>query len=199
MITSLETLDLNQTYSYADYLTWQFEQWVELFKGKIMPMAAPSRFHQKVSLRMASIFEVFLEQKGGHCQVYEAPFDVRLVKNPEGKTNKEIYTVVQPDICVICDPSKLDDRGCLGAPDFIIEIVSVGNSQRDIQDKFELYQENGVKEYWIVRPHDPSVEQFYLVEERYELRGIYTQKNMISPITLPDLQIDLNKVLKEMI
>lgn len=191
-------LDQNQTYSYADYLTWQFDQFVELIKGKIMPMAAPNRYHQKVSIRIAAIIENFLEQEGKRCELYEAPFDVRLVKNPEGKTNKEIYTVVQPDICVICDPSKLDEQGCLGAPDLIIEIVSVGNSKRDIQDKFELYQENGVKEYWLVRPYENSIEQFWLENERYQLKGIYTQENTIRPIIIPDLGIDLQRVFKEL-
>ena len=197
MITSLDQLDLNQTYSYADYLTWSFDQFVELIKGRIMPMAAPNRYHQKVSKRLTSIIDHFLEKNGKGCELYEAPFDVRLIKNPLGTTSKEIYTVVQPDLCVICDPAKLDDQGCLGAPDLIIEIVSVGNSKRDIQDKFALYEENGVQEYWIVRPYENSVQQFWLENERYQLKGTYTRQDSISPIILPDLPIALERVFQE--
>ncbi len=192
MITSLHQLDFSKTYSYADYLTWQFEEMIELIKGKIMPMAAPNRFHQDISRNLNRVIDNFMLDKP--CRVYYAPFDVRLLKNTQIKNEKEIYTVVQPDLCVICDPNKLDDRGCLGAPDWIIEIVSVGNSKRDIQDKFELYQENAVKEYWIVRPYENSVEQFYLENERYQIKGIYTQSNKMRPVIFPTLEIDLEKV-----
>jgi len=197
MITSLAQLDFDKNYSYADYLTWQFEQFIELFKGKIMPMSAPSRLHQEISRRLTSIFDHFLEYRACGCKVYAAPFDVRLVKNPFGKTEKEIYTVVQPDICVICDLEKLDDKGCLGSPDLIIEIVSPNNSQRDVKDKFELYQENEVKEYWIVRPYENTVEQFFLENGKYAYKGTFVKNDCLSPLILPDLEVDLKRVFEQ--
>jgi len=197
MIHSLSQLDIDKTYTYADYLTWQFEQLVELVKGKIFPMSAPSRLHQEISLNLGTAIHTFLKKKQAKCKVYVAPFDVRLVKNSFGKTEKEIYTVVQPDICVICDLEKLDDKGCLGSPDLIIEIVSPNNSQRDVKDKFELYQENEVKEYWIVRPYEKTVQQFVLENEKYAFKGTFTPQDSLSPFVLPDLVVSLEKIFEE--
>ena len=121
-ITSLAQLNLNKTYSYADYLTWQLEEFVELIRGKIFRMAAPNRKHQGISWELSGLFyPVF---KGQPCKAYAAPFDVRLYDHEKStKANKDIFTVVQPDICVICDENKLDDKGCLGSPDLIVEIL----------------------------------------------------------------------------
>ena len=148
-ITSLSQLDPNGIYSYADYLTWKFEQALEVIKGKIFPMSGPSRIHQKISWQLSGTF--FNHFKQHRCEAYAAPFDVRLYdKKKSQKADKDIFTVVQPDLCVICDLTKLDDRGCLGAPDLIVEILSPGNSTREMKIKKELYAESGVKEYWIV-------------------------------------------------
>ncbi|MDX1942881.1 MAG: Uma2 family endonuclease, partial [Saprospiraceae bacterium] len=150
MITSLDQLSMDGTYTYADYLTWQFEERIELIKGRIFKMSpAPSRKHQRASIVLSSIIFDFL--RAGPCEVYSAPFDVRLLDSKKKKkSNKEIYSVVQPDICVICDAEKLDDRGCIGAPDWIIEILSPGNNKKEVDNKFRLYEENGVREYWVV-------------------------------------------------
>ena len=108
-------------YSYADYLTWQFDETVELIRGKVFRnAAAPPRIHQKISGRVFN--KIFNHLEGLKCEVYDAPFDVRLPTS--SKRNEDIYTVVQPDICVICDESKLDEMTCVGAPDLIIEILS---------------------------------------------------------------------------
>jgi Uma2 family endonuclease len=195
MITSLDQLDPNGTYTYADYLTWQFEERIELLKGFIREMSAPNRFHQKISNKINTRFSNFLWKKP--CEVYYAPFDVRLVKNPEGKSKKDIYTVVQPDLCVICDLSKLDEQGCIGAPDLIIEIVSPKNSKRDVQEKFEIYEESGVREYWIVFPNDLVINQFYLVNEKYQFQKTYTATDTISPLILPELVINLEEVFEQ--
>ncbi|MCC5945721.1 MAG: Uma2 family endonuclease [Bernardetiaceae bacterium] len=189
---SLEDLDRNKTYSYADYLGWQFEQFVELLRGRLFPMAAPNRAHQKISMKLS--YGLFLATKDSGCEVYAAPFDVRLVKNPEGKTDKEIYNVVQPDLCVICDPTKLDKRGCLGAPDLIVEIISNKNAKHDVVHKFNLYEENGVREYWLVRPSERTVQRFVLREGRYVSEGYFAEGDSISSFVLPDLNIDLNEV-----
>lgn len=199
MITSLEQLDLSQQYSYADYLAWQFSEKIELLKGYIRQMAAPTPYHQEISGELFNLIKNYLKATKRNCKLYTAPFDVRLVKNPQGKTDKEIYTVVQPDLCLICDISKIDQRGCLGSPDFIIEILSPSNSQTDLQDKFELYEENGVAEYWLVFPYEKVVQKFLLINEKYQFSGYFTANNTISPVTLPELAIDLREVFGEQI
>jgi Uma2 family endonuclease len=162
MITSLDQLDLNKTYTYADYLLWQFQERVELLKGRILQMSAPSRYHQKISQRLSFFISKHLWKSP--CEVYAAPFDVRLPHFSE-KKNKNIITVVQPDICVICDKTKLDAKGCIGAPDFIIEILSPGNSRKEMKEKYEIYEEAGVKEYWLIHPEEKMVQRFVLNEQ----------------------------------
>lgn len=154
VITDINQLDLNGTYSYADYLLWKFKERVELFRGKILKMSpAPSRKHQDVSMNITrEFFSLFKDKR---CKMYVAPFDVRLPK--KNIEDKEIFTVVQPDLCIICDRTKLDDKGCVGAPDLIIEILSPGNSKREMKDKYQLYEEAGVREYWIIDPNQESV------------------------------------------
>ncbi|MFN3851273.1 MAG: Uma2 family endonuclease [Spirosomataceae bacterium] len=195
-ITSLNQLDLNGTYSYADYLKWRLDVAVELIKGKVYKMSpAPSLKHQQVSRQLCiPLFEYF---KGKKCQVFNAPFDVRLYdKKKSNRANRDIFTVVQPDICVICDESKLDERGCLGSPDLIIEILSPGNNQKELKKKFELYQECGVKEYWLVYPYEESITQFFLDEdsEKYQLVSVYGCEDDIIPVLFQDLVIDLDDV-----
>jgi len=195
-ITSLNQLDLNGTYSYADYLKWRLDVAVELIKGKIYKMSpAPSLKHQQVSRQLCiPLFEYF---KGKKCQVFNAPFDVRLYdRKKSNRANRDIFTVVQPDICVICDESKLDERGCLGSPDLIIEILSPGNNQKELKKKFELYQECGVKEYWLVYPYEESITQFFLDEdsEKYQLVSVYGCEDDIIPVLFQDLVIDLDDV-----
>ena len=195
IITQLSQLDLNQSYSYADYLTWQFNETVELIKGKIMLMSpAPNVKHQRVSMNFSgSLFNFFKRKK---CQVFAAPFDVRLYDRKKSiLSNEDIHTVVQPDLCVICNPDILDMQGCNGAPDWIIEILSKGNSKREMQIKYELYQESGVQEYWIVYPNDQAINQFVLDEcGRYQLKQMYTDDDIATPHLFPELAIDLTEV-----
>jgi Uma2 family endonuclease len=130
--------DPSYAYTYADYLQWKFEERLELFRGKIFRLSAPNRVHQQISGNLFATIYTFL--KTNPCKVFHAPFDVRLpVKNK--KKDEEITTVVQPDICIICDETKLDSRGCCGAPDVCIEILSPGNSRKEIRLKHELYEE----------------------------------------------------------
>ncbi len=198
-ITQLSQLDLNGTYTYADYLTWQFDEALELIKGKIMLMSpAPNVNHQRISIRLGAILYNFLKQKS--CQPFAAPFDVRLYdKNKSRVANQDIYTVVQPDLCVICDSNKLDAQGCLGSPDWIIEILSKGNSKKEMQIKYELYQENGVMEYWLVYPVEQSVYQFILdaTTQQYKLFKMYPGIGKASSYLFPDLDIDLQEVFAE--
>ncbi len=194
-ITQLSQLDLNQTYSYADYLTWQFEETVELIKGKIMLMSpAPNVRHQRASTHLTAMLDNFFRRK--QCHVFAAPFDVRLYDRKKSLlASEQIYTVVQPDLCVICNPELLDLQGCNGAPDWIIEIVSKGNSKRDLQIKYQLYQESGVSEYWLVFPNDQIIHQFVLNENNhYELKAMYAGDDHAVPSLFPDLAIDLTEV-----
>ncbi len=157
MITSLDQLDLNKTYTYSDYLSWKFKERVELLRGKIFKMSpAPNRKHQFVSgVLFGTIWNIL---KNEECQVFSAPFDVLLSR--KGKD-----TVVQPDICVICDLNKLTEQGCTGAPDLIIEILSPGNSRKEMKEKFELYEENGVQEYWLADPGNEDITIYSLNKE----------------------------------
>ncbi len=198
-ITSLSQLDLNKTYTYAEYLTWQFDQFVELIRGKVFPMSAPKRKHQDVSSYLHTELGLFMRNsRVSVCKLYAAPFDVRLLKNPEGATEREIYSVVQPDLCIVCDLAKLDERGCVGAPDFIVEILSPGTKKKDLQDKFNLYEENGVQEYWIVSPDEKIVQRFFLEQDRYQFKGFFLEEDTISSLLFPDLVIDLAKVFADL-
>src|SRR5436190_10181906 len=156
MITNINDLDLNKTYSYADYLTWSFQKRLEILKGKIFKMSpAPSTAHQKISMKLTGI--LYNNFKNHSCNLFAAPFDVRLLDSKKSTADKDVFTVVQPDLCVICDENKLDKRGAFGAPDLVIEILSPGNSKKELKYKFDLYEEAGVLEYWIVDPTEKSI------------------------------------------
>lgn len=198
-ITQLSQLDLNGTYSYADYLTWQFDEMVELIKGKIMLMSpAPNLKHQGISWTLNGLlFNYFRHKK---CRAFAAPFDVRLYDRRKSiLKNEESFSVVQPDLCVVCNPEFLDKQGCNGAPDWIIEVVSKGTAKKDINFKYALYEESGVNEYWLVYPSEQTVHQFVLnVEtEKYQLTGMYASDQIMNPALFPDLEIDLAEVFAE--
>lgn len=194
--TDLSQLDLDGIYSYADYLTWRLNVAVELIKGKIVKMSpAPGSRHQRLSWQLSGALFIFFKNK--NCQAFAAPFDVRLYDRKKSiVANREIYSVVQPDLCVICDKSKIDAKGCLGAPDWIIEILSRGNSKKDMQLKYALYQESGVKEYWLVYPGEQAVHQFVLDDAagQYQLLNMYGNDDIAIPQLFPDCQIDLREV-----
>ena len=189
-------LDLTKRYSYADYLTWFDDKRRELIDGIISLMSpAPSMKHQEVSRNMLRIFANFLHKKT--CKVFYAPFDVRLPKNGE-KENEKLFNVVQPDLCIICDPSKIDDKGCLGAPDMIVEIISLSNTKHDVKTKFELYQKHGVKEYWIVFPYDKMVQVWLLDDNgKYQLQANFVEDDKIKVNILPECEIDLTDVFED--
>jgi Uma2 family endonuclease len=193
-ITHLSQLDLNGTYSYADYLTWKFEQAVELIKGRILPMAAPSRRHQRISWQLSGmLFNTFKNKK---CRAFAAPFDVRLFdKTKSIKANKDVYSVVQPDMCIICDLSKLDDNGCQGAPDMVIEILSPGNSKKEMRIKKSLYEENQIQEYWIVDPERETIHQFVLNKQNiYDAPTIYVSGEVANCAIFEELKVPLDEV-----
>lgn len=189
-ITELSQLDLSKTYSYADYLTWKVQERIELFKGKIYAMSpAPASRHQRILGKMGNKIYNFLE--GNSCEVFFAPFDVRLERN---KNDKKVFTVVQPDICVICDPSKIDEKGCVGSPDVVVEILSPGNSTKEMKNKFDLYQEAGVLEYIIVQPADSTILQYQLQDGQYVNYRPLTLEDTFKSSVISGFEVDLKKI-----
>lgn len=191
----LSDLDFSKTYTYADYFKWQFDERLELIKGKIFTMSpAPSRSHQEISLAITLKIGNYL--KGKPCKVYAALFDVRLPRS--SKEDNAIFTVVQPDICVVCDLSKLDDRGCIGAPDIVVEILSPGNNKKELRNKYEVYEEAGVKEYWIIHPSERTFLKYTL-----DNKGLFQPSRLLiagdelTSNVLPGFSMDINEIFEE--
>ena len=181
-ITNINQLDLSKTYTFADYLMWRFKERVELIKGKILKMSpAPAPIHQRISQKINQKLYSFFENTP--CELFYAPFDVRLPNK-----NGEIHTVVQPDLCVICDRNKIDDKGCLGAPDLVIEILSPGNSKKEMNLKFSLYEESGISEYWVVDSSEKFILIYSLENGEYISRKPVADGEMLQSIKFPDLK-----------
>ncbi|MDR1343289.1 MAG: Uma2 family endonuclease [Prevotellaceae bacterium] len=188
------TLDLNRRYTFADYLTWLDGKRRELVNGFIRMMSpAPGRVHQELSYNLTLALGSRIKKHKGACRVYYAPFDVRLPQNGE-TTDSKIYTVVQPDLCVVCDLGKLDDWGCLGAPDLVAEVQSASTARYDLTQKFDLYEAAGVREYWVVYPYG-SVEVFLLQPDgKYGKSAIYSKGQKMPVSIFSGIDIDLNEV-----
>jgi len=192
---SLPVLKNKKPYTYGDYLNWPYELRCELIEGEIYDMSpAPLRRHQQISVELTTQIANFLRDK--QCEVYAAPFDVRLPEKDEA--DSEITTVVQPDISVICDPAKLDERGCKGAPDFIAEILSPSTAAKDQIQKTALYEKHGVREYWVIHPSDKLLTVRLLgADGKYGIPAIYEGKGTRAITVLPELEIDLEAVFRE--
>jgi Uma2 family endonuclease len=194
-INKFSQLDLTKQYSYADYVTWKFAERVELFKGWIMKMApSPSEIHQSSNTFLfGTLFNYFNKSK---CKLYAAPFDVRLFdsKTSKKKKDEEIFTVVQPDLMVVCDLKKIDKQGIVGAPDLVIEITSPGNSKKELKYKYELYELNGVLEYWVVNPLEKNIMVYVLRTKKFELQKIYFDDDICESIIFKGLQFDVKNV-----
>lgn len=188
-VTKFSDLDVSKSYTYADYLKWQFTERVELIKGFIRKMSpAPTTNHQRISSNLFYTVTHFFRQKP--CSVFVAPFDVRLPVPSKIKDN----TVVQPDLCVICDERKLDDKGCNGAPDLVVEIISPSSADYDLTTKFELYQEAGVLEYWIVDITDRMVLVYTMQNGKYIGLQPFTEGKIIESPLFPDLKVEVTEV-----
>ena len=180
-------LKLPIKYTYADYCNWSEDERWELIDGEAYAMSAPSRLHQKILVELARQIGNYLEEKT--CEVYVAPFDVRLPKRNE--KDEQVDTVVQPDISVICDENKLDDKGCRGAPDWVIEILSPSNSFRDLDVKRKLYEQHGVKEYWIINPEENQLMVYlFYYQDKSNQPLIHSLKQPVQVSLFPDLFID---------
>ncbi|NND32025.1 MAG: Uma2 family endonuclease [Saprospiraceae bacterium] len=178
-------------YTYADYLDFTFDYMVELIRGRIYKMTpAPSPNHQRVVGNLHLQIRSRLDENS--CQVYLAPIDVILpIYNP---TKDSPNTVVQPDLCIICDPSKIQEAGCFGAPDLVIEVISPHTSKKDLTKKYEVYEEVGVREYWIVFPKDEIIETFVLADSKFIRSETYVKSDQISSAIFRDLRFGLESV-----
>ncbi|MDD2510876.1 MAG: Uma2 family endonuclease [Syntrophomonas sp.] len=184
----------DKKYSYADYLQWPDEERWEIIDGVPYDMSpAPSTKHQAISMELGRQIANYLRDK--ECQVFAAPFDVRLPLNEE--KNEEIFNIVQPDLSVICDPSKLDEQGCKGAPDLVIEIISPFTAKKELNEKFNLYERSGIPEYWVVFPKFNVVVVYSLDDEgRYQKSGEFTSDQLLSTKLFPGLEIKLEDVFR---
>lgn len=152
-VERFEDLDLTRRYTYADYVTWKFQERVELFRGWVMRMAGPNTYHQRVS---GDLYFNLRRTLPPECQAFAAPTDVLIARTDEGDS------IVQPDLLVVCDASKIKEQYVEGAPDFIVEIVSPGNGKKELDRKYTQYEEAGVREYWVVHPQDKTILRFVL-------------------------------------
>ena len=193
LITDINQLDVNGTYTYADYLLWRFKEQVELLRGKLFKMSpAPREIHQRVLNEIN--FELMSFFRNKTCRVYPAPFDVRLPT--KGIADNQIYTIVQPDLCVVCDLEKIDGRGCIGAPDLVVEILSPSNSRKDLKDKYEIYEEAGVPEYWIVDPDNKAFYRYVLQEGVYIGLPPVCEGDVFRSRKFPEMEIDTKLIFK---
>jgi Uma2 family endonuclease len=180
-------------YTYRDYLSWPDDERWELIDGVAYNMTpSPSRLHQDVARELLTRFNNYL--KGKPCKVYAAPFDVRLPT--ENEKDDEAKTVVQPDLVVVCDPSKLDEKGCNGAPDLVVEILSPATAKKDMVLKFSRYEKAGIKEYWIISPENKTLMVFKIdpATGRYGRPEMYSDEDTVTVGLFADLTIDLKTV-----
>ena len=189
-----------QLFSYADYLTWSEDEMKEIINGVVYAFSAPFRNHVAATGAFFGRAWNYIKRKERKYKIYTAPFDVRLPKNGETADNK-IYNVVQPDICVVCDESKLDEKGCIGAPDLIVEVNSPSTGKRDLNQKFFLYESSGVHEYWVVYPEAKAVTVFLLQPDgKYDDGTTYEVvrgQTKVPVQTLEGLIIDLEELFED--
>ncbi|MFC4769551.1 Uma2 family endonuclease [Effusibacillus consociatus] len=187
---SITKFEPDTKYSYRDYLRWNDDQRWELIDGIPHNMTpAPSTKHQIILRELLVEFAVYL--RGKPCEVFGAPFDVRLSASEQ---NEEIFNVVQPDISVVCDKKKIDEKGCKGAPDLIVEILSPSTAKKDKATKKKLYETYGVKEYWVLDPLNENIEVFVLNEAKYGESQIYGKDDQLKVSIFEDLTIDLDSI-----
>ena len=185
----------NDRYTFADCLTWEENEHIELIHGEAVMMAPPSSRHQEISFEIGRQLGNFLD--GKKCRVYPAPFGVRLFEQ-DGESPEDVDTMVEPDISVVCDRSKIDKYGCRGAPDLVIEILSPSSLRYDRFIKLGLYQRAGVREYWIVDPEYKAVQVFTLDSGGvFRISEEYGREDVARVNVLEGCFIDLSKVFSE--
>jgi len=172
-------------YTEEDYYNLPENVRAELIDGQIFYQAAPSRLHQKIVMTLSKNIANYIDAKGGSCEVYPAPFAVKL--------RKDRKNIVEPDISVICDKSKLTDEGCLGAPDWIIEIISPSTSSHDYIRKLNLYADAKVREYWIVDPEKQRVIVYFLEKDKFKMET-YSFQDTVAVNIYEDFSIDFKSI-----
>lgn len=183
----------NKIYTYDDYLNFADDEIIEIIDGRILGMSpAPSRRHQEIITEILTEIKSYIKVNKGSCKVYPAPFDVILKHDNEDVKNSR--NIIQPDISVICDKNKLTDKGCTGAPDMIVEVVSPFNPSNDYIKKLSLYQEYKVKEYWIVNPMKKTILVYTLEIDSYGAPTSYTFDNEIKVSIFENLTIDFKSL-----
>ena len=181
----------SKTYTYNDYLTYDEGERIEIIDGNIYAMSpAPSRIHQKIIMKISNQLENYIKSNNGSCEVYPAPFDVILKNDDEEVGNSK--NVVQPDISVICDKSKLTDKGCTGSPNMIIEVVSPYNPSNDFVKKLNLYQDYKVQEYWIINPMKKNILVYNLTDTGYDTPNMYSFNDVVPVSIFKELNIDFS-------
>ena len=178
-------------YTFADCLTWGESQHIEIINGEAVMMAPPTRIHQEILMELSRQLANFLE--GKKYKVYPAPFAVRLLEK-DGDAPDDVDTMVEPDISVVCDHDKLDEYGCKGAPDLVVEILSPSTQRNDRLTKFNLYQRTGVREYWIVDPENKNIQVFLLDGNALHPHEVYSGKDIAKVNVLDGCFIELSKV-----
>jgi len=187
------SLDMNKRYTYADCLSWPESYRCEIINGVARKLPPVYTAHARVCADLMFVLSTFIKENNCKCAIFSGIFDVRLPKNGEIAYDK-IDTVVQPDICVICDKSKLDERGCCGAPDMIVEILSPATIKNDCIRKFLLYEEHGVREYWMVYPNDKAITVFLLQKNgKYEGK-LYEFNGKVPVHVFDNYLIDLDDI-----
>lgn len=179
-------LPQSQIYTEEDYYNLPENVRAELIDGQIYYMSAPSRIHQEILNFMNTEINIYLRSKKGPCKVYPAPFAVKLFEDDD-------KTILEPDISVICNPDKLTDRGCTGAPDWIVEIISPSTASRDYIYKLNLYAKAGVREYWIVDPNSKKIFVYHLEQPDFKA-DCYTFQDRIDVNIYDDLEIDFKEL-----
>ncbi|MEW5782967.1 MAG: Uma2 family endonuclease [Pseudomonadota bacterium] len=178
-------------YTYADYLTWDDDLRWELIDGRAFAMApAPSLRHQDYAGRIYA--QALSALRGRPCRVFIAPVDVRLPK--PGQSVEKTDTVVQPDVLAVCDPAKLDEKGVTGAPDWVVEVLSPMTASHDNILKRRVYEEAGVREYWLVHPDDRLVFIYRLIDGAYGKPEIQDLTGTTPIAALPDVIIDWDAI-----
>lgn len=187
-----KALNHNELYTYKDYLQWPEDERWELIDGIPFNMTpAPSTNHQLVLGEFFSAFKDYL--KGKDCKVIVAPFDVRLPRSSEN--DEDTATVLQPDLSIICDPKKIDRRGCVGGPDLVIEIASPRTLARDMKHKVFCYETARVREYWIVQPEGKTVLVYQLsADNHYDRPRVFTSEDVLSVGIFPDFELNLEEI-----
>ncbi len=177
----MESAKIDNSFTEKDYYTLPDDMRAELIDGKFYDMASPNRIHQEIISFFIKKIGNYIDSGKGSCKIYPAPFAVKLFNDRR--------TIVEPDISVICDPDKLTDKGCSGAPDWIVEVVSPSNAVHDYVRKLNLYVKAGVREYWIVNPLEKEVAVYFFEQSPFPVS--YTFGDMIKVNIFDTLWIDL--------